>query len=99
MAFTWGVSFVIVYSDVKHGGFLLSGLTAATTTILLELAPFFMLPDPGPKDSYIFTHGSKGLALKHEYIKSLHCEGQSEEVAAWCVRGLRPADDGPGNPS
>ncbi len=31
----------------KAWGLLLSGLMAATTTILLELDPFFMLPDTG----------------------------------------------------
>ena len=31
----------------KAWGLLLSGLMAATTTSLLELDPFFMLPDPG----------------------------------------------------
>ena len=40
-----GVPLVTVYPDVKHGGLLLSGLMAATTSILMELDPLFMLPD------------------------------------------------------
>ncbi len=42
----WNVLFVWTWCS-KAWGLLLSGLMAATTAILLELDPFFMLPDPG----------------------------------------------------
>ncbi len=50
---------------MKAWGLLLSGLLAAITTILLELDPFFMLPDPrsnGAVAGNFYGSGHEGVA-------------------------------------
>ncbi len=58
-----------VHLDAVHQSMclLLSGLMAAATTILLELDPFFMLPDLGPIDPPLFAQIE--LALSPNFFR------------------------------